>query len=525
MTFPLHFHLRPNSRRMVVTKGGGTGPKTPARRTGGAAAASASPARSGGARRGGGTSGKLSRAEFARMVDGSGVNEVFKDILGQILEKKPDDCFAFAAERLEAARAAVLEGKRAAKEAEAGTQLATTPRGSRPPEVPLQPRLGLVIRAPQPGDGQDSDSESSDDEADGKGAVFQGAAVEASLVADVDAGDVVTQINGTTIRSVEDMQVVVGKLAIGGTAEVVLNGGKHKVRIDVLADGYHAKDVAALVRSAEDARKQLGELKPATGIAMEAVPGAKCVRITGVKGKGAGEQAGLKKGMHFSAVADQDVASPADFKVALEKLALHAGDSTTIQLCSADGDELDTVAILVGAAELPFDKVRTLARLRAGDFFGSDVAIPTRPGPPSGKQHIEQASQMRAAAASDALGKLKATIGIAVKTPKKGSGATDSVLVAGVKDDCDAAAQGIGAGTRIASFAGQPTPTKEAFTAAVIAGKLVAGQSVDLGIVDAKGKASTITIVVGAQNATLDEIRKLARTAAGKGTSKGLTAV
>jgi serine protease Do len=168
--------------------------------------------------------------------------------------------------------------------------------------------------------------------------------------AGVEAGDVITAVNGQSIKDARELARIIGGIAPGSTAKLdVLHKGKNKVvsltlgqlpnaqeaKADIEADGKgstHGTDVARLGVTVAPAGKVEGA-------------GKEGVVITKVEPKSAAADRGLKKGDVILEVAGKSVSNPGDVGEALEAARADKKSSVLMRLRSGDASHYVAVPL------------------------------------------------------------------------------------------------------------------------------------------------------------------------------------
>jgi serine protease Do len=168
--------------------------------------------------------------------------------------------------------------------------------------------------------------------------------------AGVEAGDVITAVNGQSIKDARELARIIGGIAPGSTAKLdVLHKGKNKVvsltlgqlpnaqeaKADIEADGKgstHGTDVARLGVTVAPAGKVEGA-------------GKEGVVITKVEPKSAAADRGLKKGDVILEVAGKSVSNPGDIGEALEAARADKKSSVLMRLRSGDASHYVAVPL------------------------------------------------------------------------------------------------------------------------------------------------------------------------------------
>jgi serine protease Do len=169
--------------------------------------------------------------------------------------------------------------------------------------------------------------------------------------AGVEAGDVITAVNGQTIRDARELARVISGIAPGATAKLdVLHQGKSKVVNLTLGQLPNAKEIKADAETGANGSNHGAEV-PRLGLTIapaDKVDGAgkEGVVVTKVEPKSAAAERGLKKGDLILEVAGKTVSSPSDVSAALEGARTEKKGSVLMRLRS--GDASHYVAVPLG---------------------------------------------------------------------------------------------------------------------------------------------------------------------------------
>jgi serine protease Do len=159
--------------------------------------------------------------------------------------------------------------------------------------------------------------------------------------AGVEAGDVITAVNGQTIKDARELARIIGAIAPGTTARLdVLHQGKSKVVNLTLGQLPNAKEAKADVET-DGKGSNHGTDVPRLGLTVAPagkVDGAakEGVVVMKVEPKSAAADRGLKKGDVILEVAGKSVSSPSDVSSALEAARTDKKSSVLMRLRSGD---------------------------------------------------------------------------------------------------------------------------------------------------------------------------------------------
>jgi serine protease Do len=169
--------------------------------------------------------------------------------------------------------------------------------------------------------------------------------------AGIEAGDVITAVDGQTIRDTRELARVISGIAPGATARLdVLHQGKSKVVNLTLGRLPNAKEVKADAET-DGKGSDYGAEVPRLGLTIapaDKVDGAgkEGVVVTKVEPKSAAAERGLKKGDVILEVAGKSVSSPGDVSAALEGARTDKKASVLMRL--RVGDASHYVAVPLG---------------------------------------------------------------------------------------------------------------------------------------------------------------------------------
>ena len=156
--------------------------------------------------------------------------------------------------------------------------------------------------------------------------------------AGVEAGDVITAVNGEPVKDARELARVIGGLAPGSTVKLdVLQKGKSKVVSLTL--GKLPNDKQAKVDIEGDGKSAQGTDVPRLGLTLapaDKADGKDGVVIAKVEPKSAAADRGVKKGDVILEVAGKNVAKPGDVADALEAARGDKKSSVLMRLRSGD---------------------------------------------------------------------------------------------------------------------------------------------------------------------------------------------
>jgi serine protease Do len=167
--------------------------------------------------------------------------------------------------------------------------------------------------------------------------------------AGIASGDVITSVNGETVKDARELAKKIGALAPGATAKLgVLSKGKDKTVNVTLAD--YPKDQTARAGSGDrqtpGSETHLGlTLAPAANVAGS---GSKGVVVTDVESDGPAAERGFKTGDVILEVGGKAVSTPAEVRTALSDA--RAEGKRTVLMRVKSGDATKFVALPLGRA-------------------------------------------------------------------------------------------------------------------------------------------------------------------------------
>jgi serine protease Do len=173
-----------------------------------------------------------------------------------------------------------------------------------------------------------------------------------SAKAGIEAGDVITAVNGQSIKDTRELARIIGGIAPGSTAKLdVLHKGKNKVvslTLGQLPDVQEAKpDIEADGKGAQGADVPRLGLKVVPAGKVDGA-GKEGVVITKVEPKSAAADRGLKKGDVILEVAGKSVSNPGDVGEALEAARTDKKSSVLMRLRSGDTSHYVAVPLANG---------------------------------------------------------------------------------------------------------------------------------------------------------------------------------
>jgi serine protease Do len=169
----------------------------------------------------------------------------------------------------------------------------------------------------------------------------------------VEAGDVITAVNGQAVKDARELARVIGGLAPGSTAKLeVLHQGKSKVVSLKLGQLPNAQEAKADVE-AGDKGSAHGTDVPRLGLTVTPAgkvdgAGKEGVVVTKVEPQSAAADRGLKKGDVILEVAGKSVSSPGDVSAALEAASTDKKSSVLMRLRSGDASHYVAVPLANG---------------------------------------------------------------------------------------------------------------------------------------------------------------------------------
>ena len=171
--------------------------------------------------------------------------------------------------------------------------------------------------------------------------------------AGVEAGDVITAVNGQPVKDARELARTIGGFAPGSTAKLdVLHKGKSKVVSLMLGQLPNAQEAKADIDTDGKAANQ-GTDVPRLGMTVapaDKVDGAgkQGVVVTKVEPKGAAADRGLKKGDVILEVAGKSVTNPGDVREAIEAARTDKKSSVLMRLRSGDASHYVAVPLANG---------------------------------------------------------------------------------------------------------------------------------------------------------------------------------
>jgi serine protease Do len=171
--------------------------------------------------------------------------------------------------------------------------------------------------------------------------------------AGIDAGDVITAVNGQSVKDARELARIIGAFAPGTTAKLdVLHKGKSKVVSLTLGQLPNAQEAKADVDADHKGSTQGLEV-PRLGMTVapaDKVDGAgkEGVVVTKVDPKSAAAERGLKKGDVILEVAGKSVANPGDVREAIEGARTDKKSSVLMRLRSGDASRYVAVPLANG---------------------------------------------------------------------------------------------------------------------------------------------------------------------------------
>jgi serine protease Do len=171
--------------------------------------------------------------------------------------------------------------------------------------------------------------------------------------AGVEAGDVITAVNGQTIKDARELARVIGGIAPGTTAKLdVLHQGKMKVVNLSLGQLPNAKEAKADVETGSNESNHGTEV-PRLGLTIAPAgkvdgAGKEGVVVTKVEPKSAAADRGLKKGDVILEVAGKSVSSSGDVSAALDAARTDKKSSVLMRLRAGDASHYVAVPLANG---------------------------------------------------------------------------------------------------------------------------------------------------------------------------------
>jgi serine protease Do len=171
--------------------------------------------------------------------------------------------------------------------------------------------------------------------------------------AGVEAGDVITAVNGQTIRDARELARVISGIAPGATAKLdVLHKGKSKVVDLTLGQLPNAKEARADIDAGGEGSNHGTEV-PRLGLTVAPAgkvdgAGKEGVVVTKVEPKSAAAERGLKKGDVILEVAGKSISGPGDVNAALEAARTDKKGSVLMRLRSGEASHYVAVPLANG---------------------------------------------------------------------------------------------------------------------------------------------------------------------------------
>ena len=167
----------------------------------------------------------------------------------------------------------------------------------------------------------------------------------------IDSGDIITAVNGQSVKDARELARIIGGFAPGTTAKLdVLHKGKSKVVSLTLGQLPNTQEAKADI---EVDRTTQGFEVPRLGVTVapaDKVDGAgkEGVVVTKVDPKSAAADRGLKKGDMILEVAGKSVANPGDVREAIEAARMDKKSSVLMRLRSGDASRYVAVPLASG---------------------------------------------------------------------------------------------------------------------------------------------------------------------------------
>jgi serine protease Do len=171
--------------------------------------------------------------------------------------------------------------------------------------------------------------------------------------AGIDSGDIITAVNGQSIKDARELARVIGGFAPGSTAKLdLLHQGKSKVVSLTLGQLPDAKEAKADIDANGNAASQ-GTDVPRLGMTVAPAgkvdgAGKQGVVVTKVEPKSAAADRGLKKGDVILEVAGKSVANPGDVREAVEAARTDKKGSVLMRLRSGEASHYVAVPLANG---------------------------------------------------------------------------------------------------------------------------------------------------------------------------------
>jgi serine protease Do len=170
--------------------------------------------------------------------------------------------------------------------------------------------------------------------------------------AGIESGDIITAVNGQSVKDARELARVIGGLAPGDTAKLdVLHKGKSKVVSVALGQLPNAQEARANI-DADDKGTQ-GTDVPRLGMTVAPAgkvegAGKEGVVVTKVEPKSAAADRGLKRGDVILEVAGKSVSNPGDVREALEAARSDKKNSVLMRLRSGEASRYVAVPLANG---------------------------------------------------------------------------------------------------------------------------------------------------------------------------------
>jgi serine protease Do len=162
--------------------------------------------------------------------------------------------------------------------------------------------------------------------------------------AGIDSGDIITAVNGQSIKDARELARTIGGFAPGSTVKLdVLHKGKSKTVSLTLGQLPNAQEAKADI----DADRTQGTDVPRLGMTV-APAGKEGVVVTKVEPKSAAADRGIKKGDVILEVAGKTVSNPGDVREALEAARTDKKSSVLMRLRSGDASHYVAVPLANG---------------------------------------------------------------------------------------------------------------------------------------------------------------------------------
>jgi serine protease Do len=171
--------------------------------------------------------------------------------------------------------------------------------------------------------------------------------------AGIDSGDIITAVNGQSVKDARELARIIGGFAPGTTAKLdVLHKGKSKVVSLTLGQLPNTQEAKADIEADRKGSTQGFEV-PRLGVTVapaDKVDGAgkEGVVVTKVDPKSAAADRGLKKGDVILEVAGKSVANPGDVREAIEAARMDKKSSVLMRLRSGDTSHYVAVPLANG---------------------------------------------------------------------------------------------------------------------------------------------------------------------------------